>query len=74
MAEHVRLGSSAVILSRPFNRLDANEAGESFEQAVASLRLTEQELALRKPEQVELDKQRTYSLIAGFAKIAKLSA
>ena len=74
LAEHVRLGSSAVILSRTFNRLDANEAGESFEQAVASLRLTEQELALRKPEQVELDKQRTYSLIAGFAKIAKLSA
>ncbi len=74
LAEHVRLGSSAVILSRTFNRLDANEAGESFEQAVASLRLTEQELALRNPEQVELDKQRTYSLIAGFAKIAKLSA
>jgi citrate lyase beta subunit len=46
LGEHLRLGSSAVILSRTFNRLDGEH---SFEEAVLALRRAEAELALRTP-------------------------
>ena len=71
LAEHLRLGSDAVILSRTFNRIDASDEGETFAQAVENLRTTELELALRNPEQVEIHRLRTHGLIAGFANIAR---
>ena len=71
LAEHLRLGSDAVILSRTFNRIDASDGGETFAQAVENLRTTELELASRNPEQVEIHRLRTHGLIAGFAKIAR---
>ena len=81
LAEHVRLRSNAVILSRTFNRIDnrmdssigASEAGERFEQAVENLRATELELASRSPGEVEIDRLRTHGLIAEFARIARIS-
>lgn len=74
LAEHVRLGSGAVILSRTFNRADTRAGEKPFEQALASLRMAELELALRSPERVELDRQHTYGLIAELAEAAKALA
>ena len=71
LAEHVRLGSNAVILSRTFNRMDTSEGGQTFEQAVASLRTTEVKLASRNPGQIEIDRLRTHGLITEFAKVAR---
>lgn len=55
LAEHVRLGSSAVILSRTFNRSDAPLP---FEAEIAALRDTERVLALRNAQQQQADRQR----------------
>jgi len=55
LAEHLRLGSEAVILSRTFHR---GESGVSFEQEVAGLRSAEAELARRDAAQVQADAQR----------------
>ena len=74
LAEHVRLGSRAVILSRTFNRADTQAGEKSFEQAVASLRLAELEMGLRRPERIENDKLRTHGLIAELAEAAKATA
>lgn len=64
LAEHVRLGSQAVILSRTFNH---NNSENLFEQAVAELRQSEQHLTLRTPEQTESDRQRVAALIGQLA-------
>lgn len=74
LAEHVRLGSRAVILSRTFNRADTHAGEKSFEQAVAALRVAELELGLRSPELVEKDRLRTAGLIAELAEAAKATA
>jgi HpcH/HpaI aldolase/citrate lyase family len=74
LAEHVRLGSSAVILSRTFNRVDAQAGANSFQQAVDALRLAELELGLRSLELVEKDRLRTSGLIRELAEAAKAAA
>jgi hypothetical protein len=74
LAEHVRLGSGAVILSRTFNRADTQAGEKPFEQAVASLRSAELDLGLRSPERVEQDRLHTYGLIAELAEAAKALA
>ena len=70
LAEHLRLGSRAVILSRTFNR--ANEA-TTFGQAVAELRQAERTLALRPAAAVEADRQRVAGLIRQLAGLAGLA-
>lgn len=64
LAEHLRLGSQAVILSRTFNRPD-DSAG--FEREVASLRRAEQDLSRRSPEAVEADRLRIAGTVAAIA-------
>jgi hypothetical protein len=61
LAEHVRLGSNAVIVSRTFHRSDAPT---SFEDAVAELRHTEAQLAQRSDLQVQADHENTIKKIA----------
>lgn len=55
LAEHLRLGSGAVILSRTFHRPDSDAV---FEREVAALRQAEAELARRSAAQVEDDRRR----------------
>jgi HpcH/HpaI aldolase/citrate lyase family len=74
LGEHVRLGSGAVILSRTFNRVDAQAGKNSFQQAVAALRVAERELGLRSPELVEKDRLRTSGLIRELAETARAVA
>jgi hypothetical protein len=74
LAEHVRLGSSAVILSRTFNRPPISTAEKSFEQAVAALRVAELALDLRSQGSIEKDRLHTHGLIAGLAQAAKAVA
>ena len=63
LAEHVRIGSQAVILSRTFHRGEPS----SLEAQVAALRLAEQQLSSRVPAQVEADRQRIAALIGAIA-------
>ena len=63
LAEHLRLGSRAVILSRTFHR----EGGMHFEAEVAALRAAESALAARSPQQVEADAQRIANRIREIA-------
>jgi 2-keto-3-deoxy-L-rhamnonate aldolase RhmA len=67
LAEHLRLGSQAVILSRTFNRVDV---ATSFEQAVAELRQAERALALRPAAAIEADRLRVAGLIGQLAELA----
>ena len=67
LAEHVRLGSSAVILSRTFNRTDMDTGKPSFEGAVAALRQAERQLQLRTLQGTEDDRLRTAARIAALA-------
>ncbi len=68
LAEHLRLGSQAVILSRTFNRPASPADGDrSFEQAVVDLRNAELSLARRTPEQIEADRLRVAALIRHLA-------
>lgn len=64
LAEHLRLGSQAVILSRTFH--DATEA-HGFEQAVATLREAERALGLRDAAQTEADRRRIATAIGQIA-------
>jgi hypothetical protein len=64
LAEHLRLGSGSVILSRTFHR--GQHTGE-FEAEVGKLRHTEQDLAQRSPAQVEADARRIAGLIEQIA-------
>ena len=74
LAEHVRLGSGAVILSRTFNRADTHAGEITFEQAVSSLRSAELDLGLRSTERIESDRLRTHQLIAELAEAARAIA
>ena len=64
LAEHVRLGSGAVILSRTFHRPGE---GASFEDEVTQLREVEAQLAQRTPDEVEADRKRIAALIEAIA-------
>lgn len=64
LAEHLRLGSGAVILSRTFHRTGGQL---SFEEEVAALRHAECELSLRPPHEVEAARERTAATIRGIA-------
>ncbi len=55
LAEHLRLGSGAVILSRTFLR---GEGGARFEDEVAALRVAEAALRQRTPRQAQADSER----------------
>ena len=63
LAEHLRLGSQSVILSRTFHRSSALD----FEREIAGLRAAEAELALRTPAQVEADGRRLAAQIRAIA-------
>lgn len=63
LAEHVRLGSSAVILSRSFQR----GAGADFERQVAALRAAERELRARSGAQQAEDGRRIAAAIDAIA-------
>jgi hypothetical protein len=64
LAEHLRLGSGSVILSRTFHRSDSTTR---FEDEVAALRATEAGLARRTPEEVRQDSARIAQAIRGIA-------
>ena len=64
LAEHLRLGSGSVILSRTFH---GGDRGESFEAEVARLRQAEHELAQRSPAQVDADAARIAGVIKRIA-------
>jgi hypothetical protein len=64
LAEHLRLGSGAVILSRTFHRSDAQTG---FEDEVAKLRDCEAQLARRSAAQVEADSRRIRESILAVA-------
>ena len=64
LAEHLRLGSGAVILSRTFH--GSGSAG-SFEDEVAALRVAERELIARSAEQVQADRLRIADTIGEIA-------
>lgn len=64
LAEHVRLGSQAVILSRTFHRPSERDAeSHSFEAEVAVLRQAEKDLSTRTPQQMAANQVRICSLI-----------
>ncbi len=68
LAEHVRLGSQAVILSRTFHRhAEPGTPERPFEAEVALLRQAECELAARTLEQKEADRVRIAAVIGGLA-------
>ncbi|MBC7467816.1 MAG: aldolase [Ramlibacter sp.] len=64
LAEHLRLGSGAVILSRTFH---TGQVSQSFEAEVASLRATEAVLALRSPQQAQADSVRIAQAICAIS-------
>lgn len=74
LAEHVRLGSGAVILSRTFNRASTHSGEHTFEQAVADLRTAEGALGLRSLAHIEEDRLHAHALIADLAEAAKALA
>lgn len=68
LAEHARLGSQAVILSRTFHRpSEHNAAAHGFEAEVAALRQAERDLSKRTSQQVESDRSRIRGLIESVA-------
>jgi hypothetical protein len=64
LAEHLRLGSGSVILSRTFHR---SESPTGFEAEVRQLRQAEEELARRTPQEVDRDASRIRQVIRGIA-------
>jgi len=70
LAEHLRLGSNSVILSRTFHR----EGEGSFEDEVGRLRAAEAALARRTPAQVQEDSARIAATIEAIAQRAAAGA
>ncbi len=70
LAEHVRLGSNAVILSRTFHRSDAPM---SFEAEIEAMRSEERTLALRGEAQQQADQLRVAARIRQLAQSLSLS-
>jgi hypothetical protein len=62
LAEHLRLGSGAVILSRTFHRDDPDAV---FEHEIEALRAVEAQLAQRSPSEVQADGRRIAAAIEG---------
>jgi hypothetical protein len=71
LAEHLRLGSGSVILSRTFHR---GEERGSFDAEVAKLRQAERQLAGRTGAQADKDARRIAALIERIAAAAGASA
>lgn len=71
LAEHLRLGSKAVILSRTFREAGA---AEPLEQQIAALRAAEAQLAGRGAQQVEADRVRIHATIDAIAGRMKVVA
>jgi hypothetical protein len=63
LAEHLRLGSGSVILSRTFHR----DSAMDFEREINALRATERALATRTPQEVRADARRIADRIAATA-------
>lgn len=63
LAEHLRLGSGAVILSRTFHRKSQTD----FDNEVAALRQAEHALRARAPQQVQADAKRIHDRIRAIA-------
>jgi hypothetical protein len=66
LAEHLRLRSQAVILSRSF-AFERSTSNLSFEEELLALRKVETELARRAPDQVEADRIRIAASIESIA-------
>ena len=64
LAEHLRLGSGSVILSRTFRNAGADA---DFESNIAELRAAEAELARRSSQQVQADRERIAQRIEAIA-------
>ena len=64
LAEHLRLGSNCVILSRTFHRSDS---GTPFEDEVAALRAAERQLSKRSADQILADARRIAASIERIA-------
>lgn len=64
LAEHLRLGSQAVILSRTFR---GDDPAAALASGVTALRAAERALRQRSPEQIEDDRQRIAARIAQLA-------
>ena len=64
LAEHLRLGSGGVILSRTFHRANTSD---SFEDEVARLRAADSALGLRTPQQISADAVRIAQAIRSIA-------
>ncbi len=64
LAEHLRLGSSSVILSRTFHRPDQVTG---FEAEVAKLRRAEEELSRRTPQEAQQDSARIAAIVRSIA-------
>lgn len=64
LAEHLRLGSRGVILSRTFH---GGRSDGTFEDEVLALRRAERDLAARTPAQVEADRIRIHAAIGAIA-------
>jgi 2-keto-3-deoxy-L-rhamnonate aldolase RhmA len=73
LGEHMRLGSSAVIVSRTFHGMNVGgDSMASFRTEVAALRQAERELKARSAAQVEADRLQACALIEQIAeKIAR---
>jgi hypothetical protein len=66
LAEHLRLGSQAVILSRSF-AFERPSGDMSFEEELSALRAVEAGLALRTPAQIDADRIRIAASIVSIA-------
>lgn len=68
LAEHIRLGSSSVILSRTFHRrsktVDDLISATNFEREIASLRQHEERLRSRDESQIQLDRKQLEKYVA----------
>ena len=71
LGEHLRLGSSAVILSRTFHRrsegLDELQTGMDFAAEVSRLRAAETALARRSPAEIEANRQEAAACVEHIA-------
>lgn len=73
LAEHVRLGSSSVILSRTFNRGDgAKDAVDSdFSRELEKLMSCYESLQFRSPQQIESDRGRLKRIVDEFVSLRR---
>lgn len=73
LGEHLRLGSSSVILSRTFQRgvVEGEHADFSkLKYEIEKLRESEEDLRKRSPEQIELDREKVVQIVTLLARAA----